>query len=32
MTIELIQAIGEYIVLPLCALGGLCAFLYFITR
>ena len=32
MTIELIQAIGEYIVVPICIVVGLCASLYLIKR
>jgi hypothetical protein len=32
MTIELIQAIGEHIVVPICILIGVIAWLYFLTR
>lgn len=32
MDIATIQAVGEYIVTPLCAVGALVAFLYFMTR
>ena len=32
MTPELIQAIGQHIVGPICAVGAFAAFLYFITK
>lgn len=32
MTIELIKAMGEYIVTPICILIGAVAWLYFITK
>lgn len=32
MTVEVIQAIGQYIVLPICGLGAFVAFVYFVLR
>lgn len=32
MTVEIIQAIGQYIVMPICAVGGLVVLFWAISR
>lgn len=32
MTVEIIHAIGSYIVSPVCVLGAFVAFLYFVSK
>jgi hypothetical protein len=32
MTVELIQAIGNYIIVPICSVAALIAFFYFLSK